>query len=123
MSTPDVKVIGSGGSVEADSVGIFYTHYTYNHTSRCYWSSVSLKSRDVISYEDSSIGNAAMSLTSFFFYLISQRRSLVHSFRKTHSFRSLCSIRSLRSLISLSSLNLTRIAPFVHKYRFHCSKM
>ena len=53
MSTPDVKVIGGGGSVEADSVGIFYTHYTYNHTSRCYWSSVSLKSRDVISYEDS----------------------------------------------------------------------
>ena len=32
MSTPDVKVIGGGGSVEAaDSLGIFYTHYTYNH--------------------------------------------------------------------------------------------
>lgn len=29
LSTPDVKVVGRGGSVEADGTGIFYTHYTY----------------------------------------------------------------------------------------------
>ena len=29
LSTPDVKVVGRGGSVEADGTGKFYTHYTY----------------------------------------------------------------------------------------------
>ena len=29
LPTPDVKVVGRGGSVEADGTGILYTHYTY----------------------------------------------------------------------------------------------
>ena len=32
LPTPDVQVVGKGGSVEADGTGIFYTHYTYYYT-------------------------------------------------------------------------------------------
>ena len=32
LPTPDVQVVGKGGSVEPDGTGIFYTHYTYYYT-------------------------------------------------------------------------------------------